>query len=251
MTTCDTGRSPTRGHRRRGRTPGRTVLALLLAAGLPAALVAAGTPAGAAVLPGGPPLVESTLQRGKAVAFTFDDGPNPADTPDLLRVLREHGVRAVFCLVGDQAEAYPDLVRAIVEDGHTLCNHSMHHDDLSGLSPEEAAADMEQAGAAIRAAAPGTPIPYFRAPYGFWGATPEAAAGLGMQPLSWRLSVADWEPPGTGELVRRLQEGITPGAVVLLHDGGGDRSQTVQAVDRIIPVLRADGWTIGRPAPHG
>ena len=94
----------------------------------------------------------------------------------------------------------------------------------------------------------GVRIRYFRAPYGSWGRTPTVAAQLGMQPLGWRLAVGDWEPPGTDELVRRLAEGITPGAVVLLHDGGGDRSQTVETVDRIIPRLRAKGWRFDLPA---
>ena len=69
-----------------------------------------------------------------------------------------------------------------------------------------------------------------------------------MQPLGWRLAIADWEPPGTDELVRRLMEGITPGAVVLMHDGGGDRSQTVDGGRPDDPVLRAQGYRFTLPA---
>ena len=90
--------------------------------------------------------------------------------------------------------------------------------------------------------------------YGWFAGTLVAgtlAAALGMQPLGWQLTVGDWAPPGTAELVRRIEEGVTPGAVVLLHDGGGDRSQTVEAVDQVIPLLKADGWRFDKPARRG
>ncbi|WP_203688067.1 polysaccharide deacetylase family protein [Catellatospora coxensis] len=194
-----------------------------------------------------PLLIEAARGDGDVVSLTFDDGPNPADTHRLLDVLRGHDVRAVFCLQGDQVERHPETVRRIVADGHTLCNHSMHHDDMSTWTPERIAADLRETDAAIRRALPHARIPYFRAPYGAWGQSPAVAAALGMRPLGWRLAVADWETPGADELVRRLAAGVTPGAVVLLHDGGGDRSQTVDAVDRVIPILKARGWRFTLP----
>ena len=193
-------------------------------------------------------IVDSTGAGGRTVALTFDDGPDPRNTPRLLDLLRARHVTAVFCLWGEHARQYPELVRRIVADGHILCNHSLDHDDLGTWTPEQIRADLLSTNAAIRAAVPWARIPYFRAPYGSWGQSPAVAAGLGMQPLGWRLAVGDWEPPGTDELVRRLLDGVTPGAVVLLHDGGGDRTQTVDAVARIIPELRADGWRFTRPA---
>ena len=196
-------------------------------------------------------IVDSTGHGGDSMALTFDDGPNPVDTPRLLEVLREHRVKAVFCLRGDHVQEYPELVRAIVAGGHILGNHSMHHDDMGAWTPERIRADLERASALVRWAAPGVLIRYFRAPYGSWGSTAAVAVQLGMQPLGWRLAIGDWEPPGADELVRRLEEGITPGAVVLMHDGGGDRSQTVAAVDRIIPEFRTRGWGFDTPARPG
>lgn len=193
-------------------------------------------------------IVDSTGRGGRTVALTFDDGPDPRNTPRLLDLLRARHVTAVFCLWGEHARQYPELVRRIVAEGHILCNHSLNHDDLGTWTPEQIRADLISTNAAIRAAVPRARIPYFRAPYGSWGQSPAVAAELGMQPLGWRLAVGDWEPPGTDELVRRLLDGVTPGAVVLLHDGGGDRTQTVDAVARIIPELRADGWRFTRPA---
>ncbi len=194
-----------------------------------------------------PEIIDSTRHEGMSVGLTFDDGPDPRITPRLLKVLRKQQVNVVFCLRGDHVREHPKLVQRIVRAGHVLCNHTMHHDDMGTWPADRIRADLQQTSAVIDQAASGVPIRYFRAPYGSWGQTPTVAAQLGMQPLGWRLAVGDWEPPGTDELVRRLGEGITPGAVVLLHDGG-DRSQTVEAVDRIIPRLQAKGWRFDLPA---
>jgi len=196
-------------------------------------------------------IIDTARGHGNVVSLTFDDGPNPADTLRLLSVLHQHRVKAVFCLWGDHVIEHPEVVRKIAAKGHTLCNHGMHHDDMGPWTAAQIEADLRETSAAIRSALPHAKIPYFRAPFGSWGQTPAVAASLGMQPLGWRLAVADWETPGTAELVRRLQEGITPGAVVLLHDGGGDRSQTVDAVDTIIPMYRAQHWRFTLPVkPH-
>ncbi|WP_310741794.1 polysaccharide deacetylase family protein [Microbispora sp. H13382] len=198
-----------------------------------------------------PMVVDSTRGGGMSVGFTFDDGPNPPDTLRLLGVLREHHVKAVFCLWGDHVRQHPEVVRLIAADGHTLCNHGMHHDDMAAWPATKIRADLLETSAAIREAVPGAHIPYFRAPYGSWGQTPTVAADLGMQALGWRLAIGDWDPPGTAELIRRLREGITPGAVVLMHDGGGDRSQTVDAVAAVVPALRSEGWHLSLPARRG
>ncbi|MEU8228313.1 polysaccharide deacetylase family protein [Actinoplanes sp. NPDC048967] len=216
--------------------------ALLLAGGL-AGPAEAGGPTAA--------VVDTARGQGDVVSFTFDDGPNPPDTLRLLDVLRRRHVRAVFCLWGDHVIEHPEVARRIAAAGHVLCNHSMHHDDVGPWTPEQIRADLIETSAAIRRAVPHARIPYFRAPYGSWGQSPQVAAELGMQPLGWRMDIADWEPPGTDVLVQRLRERITPGAVVLMHDGGGDRSQTVAAVDRIIPELRAQGWRFTLPRRRG
>ncbi|HEX5202895.1 polysaccharide deacetylase family protein [Paractinoplanes rhizophilus] len=215
-----------------------------------AAVLFAATPASATGRPT-PVVVDTARGHGDVVSFTFDDGPNPPDTYDLLRVLRKHHVKAVFCLWGDHVREHPEVVRAIAREGHVLCNHSMHHDDMSAWTPEQIRADLEATSALIRQAVPHARIEYFRAPYGAWGQSPQVAAGLGMQPLGWRFDIEDWVPPGTGVLVQRILDRITPGAVVLMHDGGGDRSQTVAAVDQVIPQLRADCWRFALPQRRG
>ncbi|MEV6690903.1 polysaccharide deacetylase family protein [Micromonospora sp. NPDC051196] len=192
---------------------------------------------------------EATIGTDRVLCLTFDDGPHPVHTPRLLDVLAAHDVPAVFFLQGNQAARYPELVRRITAAGHALGNHSMHHDDMSDWTLGRIASDLLETNAIIRRAVPHAPLPYFRAPYGAWGQSPTVATALGMRPMGWQLAVTDWVPPGTDELARRLTDGVTPGAVVLLHDGGGDRSQTVDAVDLVIPQLRAGGWQFALPPP--
>ena len=198
-----------------------------------------------------PEIITSARGSGRTVSLTFDDGPDPEDTRPLLRALRRYDVTAVFCLWGEHVEEHPGIVRRIVEDGHTLCNHTMHHDNMSTWGTRQIRRDLKATSAAIRAAVPGAEIPYFRAPYGAWGRTPEVAVGMGMQPLGWRFAVEDWEAPGEDVLYDRLVERTTPGAVVLLHDGGGDRSGTVGAVKRFIPAFEDQGWRFTLPARIG
>ncbi|GAA2443199.1 polysaccharide deacetylase family protein [Streptomyces macrosporus] len=249
MTSRTTDRTP-RSRSRSSRRPGRLrrlrrlTTSVLLSAGLCLGTL---TAAGSAQAVDGT-VVTSTQSGGRTVSFTFDDGPDPTHTPRMLEVLRKHGVKATFCLWGDHVRQYPHLVRSIVADGHRLCNHTMSHQDLGGWSQQQIRQNLEQTNAVIRQAAPGAQITYFRAPYGSWGQSPQVAASLGMQPLGWRLAINDWEPPGTSELVRRIVQGVTPGAVVLMHDGGGDRSQTVSAVDQAIPQLKSQGYTFDQPA---
>jgi peptidoglycan-N-acetylglucosamine deacetylase len=177
-----------------------------LTVSLAAASPAAASPAGASTGHPTPTIVDTARGHGTVVSYTFDDGPNPVDTPRLLAVLRARHVRAVFCVQGDHAREYPALVRRIAAEGHLLCNHSLKHDDLGTWTVDQIRADL------------------------------------------LATNAADWEPPGSDELVRRLMDGITPGAVVLMHDGGGDRSQSVEAVDRTIPLLRAAGYRFTLPA---
>ncbi|MFK3985106.1 polysaccharide deacetylase family protein [Micromonospora sp. NPDC050397] len=195
-----------------------------------------------------PEIIDAARGTGNVVSLTFDDGPNPVDTPRLLSVLRTHRVKAVFCLWGEHVARRPDLVRRIVAAGHSIGNHSMRHDDMANWSPARIEADLRQTNALIRHTVPGVQIRYFRAPYGSWGQTPAVAARMGMRPLGWRLAITDWEPPGTDVLRDRLLDGVTPGAVVLMHDGGGDRAQTVDAVDQVIPLLKSRGWRFTLPA---
>ncbi|WBB78982.1 polysaccharide deacetylase family protein [Micromonospora sp. WMMD882] len=173
------------------------------------------------------------------VALTFDDGPDPRYTPQALTALRAYGVTATFCLVGENVQAYPDLVRAIVAEGHTLCNHSWSHDvRLGARSRHVIQADLLRTNQVIRAAVPGARIAYFRQPGGAWTyPVVSVASELGMMPLHWTVDPGDWQLPGASSIVATVTAGVGPGSIVLLHDAGGDRQGTVDSLYRILPNL--------------
>ncbi|MCG5441224.1 polysaccharide deacetylase family protein [Micromonospora sp. NIE79] len=175
------------------------------------------------------------------LALTFDDGPDPRYTPQVLALLREYDVRATFCVVGENAQNHPDLVRSIVDAGHTLCNHSWHHDvGLGARSADAIRSDLLRTNAAIRAAVPNAPIVWYRQPGGAWTyPVVSVAQQLGMTPLHWSVDPSDWELPGATKITATVLSQAAPGSVVLLHDAGGDRQGTVEALRRILPDLTA------------
>jgi peptidoglycan/xylan/chitin deacetylase (PgdA/CDA1 family) len=193
------------------------------------------------------------------VALTFDDGPDPTWTPATLDLLRRYRVKATFCLVGINARAFPELVRRIADEGHTLCNHSWTHDVGMGFrSRESIRADLERTNAAIREAAPGHKVSYYRQPGGAWtSAIVSVARELGMTSLHWAVDPQDWRKPGAGSISSTVTSATRRGSIVLLHDAGGDRRGTVTALRTILPnlirrfQLRALPAGIDQPVQHG
>ncbi|WP_051366823.1 polysaccharide deacetylase family protein [Hamadaea tsunoensis] len=171
------------------------------------------------------------------VALTFDDGPDPDWTPQVLDLLARYHVKATFCLIGVNVVQFPALVRRIVAEGHTICNHSWIHDIALGTrTPEWIQADLRRTSDAIHAAAPDAKISYYRQPGGAW--TPgivAIATRLGMTPLHWQVDPRDWMKPGTGSILSTILGDTHPGSIVLMHDGGGNRSQSVAALRTILP----------------
>lgn len=187
---------------------------------------------------------------GTTVALTFDDGPHPKHTEQVLAVLRDKGVTATFCVVGNQASTYPELVEAIAKDGHVLCNHTVSHDMSLRFKREGViAAELDDTQTAILRAAPDAEIRFFRAPGGnFADNLNDAAVARGLTPLGWSVDTNDWRKPGADAIRDNVLSHVHPGAVVLLHDGGGDRSQTVAALPDIIDGLVEGGYTFVVPA---
>jgi membrane peptidoglycan carboxypeptidase len=193
----------------------------------------------------GVPVVR-TAGTGKRLALTFDDGPSPY-TAQMLDLLAAQRIKATFCMVGEEVQKYPELVRRVVAEGHILCNHSWRHDDLGQLSAAAARADITRTDAAIAAAAPGVTVPFFRAPYGSWGRSAKAGAELGHTPLGWVVDPDDWLLPGADKIADRIEKQLRPRAIVLVHDGGGEREQTVAALTELIPKLKRAGWSFDLP----
>ena len=179
-----------------------------------------------------------------AVALTFDDGPDPQYTPQLLELLAKERVKATFCVVGQQAKRHPDLIRAIARAGHSLCNHSWDHDLKLGKKPvAKIKADLERTNAAIHAAAPNAKIRYMRAPGGnFTPALVRTAGSLGMLSVYWKVDPRDWEQPkkesGAAhrkKIIRVVMRKTRPGAIVLSHDYA--QPETIAAYRVLLPWL--------------
>jgi len=213
----------------------------------------AGPAPGARLAPGQGPFGSVVGTGANNVALTFDDGPEPTWTPQVLEVLRDAGIRATFCLIGENVVRFPELVRAIVADGHTLCNHTWNHNlTLGDLSKDAIRDDMARANAAIGAAAPGVPVSYFRAPGGNWTAGIVDVAGeLDMTSLDWTVDPQDWNRPPTASIIATITKSCQPGAIILLHDGGGDRSNTVEALRSFLPDLIRTATFVSLPAGAG
>ncbi|WP_344488176.1 polysaccharide deacetylase family protein [Glycomyces endophyticus] len=180
-----------------------------------------------------------------SVALTFDDGPSPEWTPKVLDMLRERGIKAVFCVIGAYAEAYPELVADIAREGHTLCNHSWYHEfDLGTWSEEEIRANLQRTNDAILKAAPGADVAYFRHPGGQW--TDKAigvAADLGMESLHWAVDPSDWDDKTTERQIREhVLDRTGPGAIVLLHDGASNQQDMCGALTSILDEFEDRGY---------
>lgn len=195
-------------------------------------------------------LIASTAHNGRFVALTFDDGPNPTWTPQVLDLLKQHDVHATFCLVGQNVDRYPGLVRRIVAEGHRLCNHTVDHDLLTHDSDRHVRDEIVGGLAAIRRAVPKAKVRYYRAPYGAWSAYQvRVAAKAGMRPLSWSVNSRDYLTPGVPAILAAIERELRPGGVILLHDAGGhDRSQSVAALRVLLRELPKRGYHFDFPA---
>jgi peptidoglycan/xylan/chitin deacetylase (PgdA/CDA1 family) len=193
-------------------------------------------------------LVQHAAQPGHVVALTFDDGPHPEYTPQVLALLTHYRAVATFCVVGAEAQRHPDLVRTVAEAGMGLCAHTVTHDENLPDRPQSQIEAEVAGSAALLRNATGAPVRYFRAPAGNWSTgVQETAARNGMRPLSWSVDSRDWRRPGTEQIVATVQAAVHPGAVILMHDGGGGRDQTVAALARLLPWLVQQGYRFALP----
>jgi len=194
-------------------------------------------------------IAHASDKGARGVNITIDDGPDPVWTPQVLDLLREYGVKATFCMVGTQAQAHPDLVKKVVAAGHRLCDHSVSHDTAMDKNSETyQSKQILDAERMITEASGGVRPMYYRAPGGaFTPYSRKLAASRGMRPLGWNVDSKDFERPGTDAIVATVEREVPNGPTLLFHDAGGDRSQTVEALDRILPRLKEQGYSFGFP----
>ena len=181
------------------------------------------------------------------VALTFDDGPDPKWTPQILAILRRAHVPATFFVIGQEAQAHPGLVRDEVRDGDVVGNHTYSHKNLSEIGTLHAKVEI-LGGAAVIEGITGQKPYLFRSPYGAGDMSTKNVGGdqlandAGEHSVPWNVDPQDWSKPGTIAIGQRVAQRIQERSVVLLHDGGGDRSQTIAALPGIIENLKAQKY---------
>lgn len=180
---------------------------------------------------------------GRVVALTFDDGPWPGQTDDILAVLDEFGVPATFFMVGDRVKRRPDIARRVADAGHAVGNHTYHHADLTGLETSTIRSEIAGANKMITRAT-GKKVTWFRPPMGQIDNRVYAdLRGRKMRPVLWTVDPQDWRDDSKASQIERdVLAAVRPGSVILLHDGGGDQRETIKALPRIIRRLRARGY---------
>ncbi|WP_404392157.1 polysaccharide deacetylase family protein [Humibacillus xanthopallidus] len=215
--------------------------ALVTALALASTLTSPASPPTAAA-PTAPPTVATVpVAYAGTVYLTFDDGPHPTWTPRVLSILRKYGVRGVFFQLGQNVSYYPSITRSLRSYGNLIGNHTWSHPNLTTLSTTSVTWQLNKMESAL-----GYRPRCVRPPY---GATNSRIASIiasrGQRQILWTVDPRDWSRPGTWTIVNRVLANVRPGSRILLHDGGGDRSQTVAALDILIPKLRARGYVIG------
>lgn len=216
----------------------------------------------------GGPVIEGAAGRvagpgPRTIALTFDDGPDPVWTPKILDVLRRNQVPATFFTVGAQVSAHPELARRIVGDGHQIGVHTFTHTDLGAASAWRRSLELSESQLVI-AGAVGVTTPLLRPPFSStnealgdadWDTVVQAGQEGYLTVLSTQDS-QDWRRPGIAQIVANSTPKGTDGQILLMHDAGGDRSQTVAALEQLLPDLKKAGFrfatvsdAVGLPAP--
>jgi peptidoglycan/xylan/chitin deacetylase (PgdA/CDA1 family) len=187
--------------------------------------------------------------EGRPILYlTFDDGPAPDHTHPILDLLEQHRARATFFVIGGSIEQHPDTLRATAAAGHLIGNHTYSHVALNTLSREAFVDELTRTRQIMLSTAgdlmkPEREVRYMRPPYGEIDEnTSVYAADLGYAMVMWDVDPKDWSEPGTTTIVDRILHDLQPGHIILLHDGGGDRSQTVAALATILQTLSPQGY---------
>jgi peptidoglycan/xylan/chitin deacetylase (PgdA/CDA1 family) len=187
--------------------------------------------------------IRAGIPRRREIALTFDDGPGPFTLP-ILAVLQRLHAKATFFEIGRQVLTHPRITARLARAGMAIGDHTEDHPPLALLSPGEQAAQIDQAASAIQKA--GAPRPLlFRPPYGsFDPATLDLLHARDMLMVLWTVDTSDYIQPGVRRIVYTALSGARPGAIILFHDGGANRSQTVAALPRIVERLHERGYRL-------
>jgi peptidoglycan-N-acetylglucosamine deacetylase len=189
------------------------------------------------------PYVRVAGAEHREIALTFDDGPGPY-TPKVISILERYRAPATFFEVGALEPYFHSSTRRIIALGDPIGDHTFYHAPMGRLTPADQQAELLEGAQALERY--GAPFPrLFRPPYGLWNShTLALLHAYRMLMVLWTVDTNDYLLPGWGAIVRAALKGAKPGAIILLHDGGGNRSETVSALPRIITKLRARGYRL-------
>ncbi|TDK64182.1 polysaccharide deacetylase family protein [Bacillus salipaludis] len=181
----------------------------------------------------------------KAVAITFDDGPNPIYTPQVLEIFSNAEGKATFFMIGEQIIANPAIVKQVWERGHEIGNHTYSHPKLTELSPAECLKEIERTEKLIEDLAGQKPV-VFRPPYlDYHDETVSILEQKGYPMIgALNLEAQDWDMPGVEHILEKTRDCVKNGSILLFHDGYGDRSQTIEAVGRLVSELTSQGYKL-------
>ncbi len=193
-------------------------------------------------------VIHSGGSHPNQVALTFDDGPDPDWTPQILDILRREKVSATFFVVGERAESEPGLIQRIMDEGHELGNHTFTHPNLSQTSDGQIRLELNATRRLLEGIS-GRSLLFFRPPYNADNNPQTAgelrplkiARQLGYLTIGQSVDSKDWERPGVEAILESVKEGRAHGQTILFHDAGGDREQTVEALPQVIQYLRSRG----------
>ena len=191
----------------------------------------------------GATIESAKLSQGqKVIALTFDDGPWPETTAQVLDILKENNIKGTFFVVGQNVKNYPDLVKRVVAEGHTIANHTWHH-WYHFMNPQTAAYEIDNTTNLIYQTT-GVKTNLFRPPGGMMHNGVAAYARSNKYAIiMWSSDSVDYSRPSVSKLINNVFRQAKPGGIVLMHDGGGNRSQTVQALPQIITNFRKQGYS--------
>jgi peptidoglycan-N-acetylglucosamine deacetylase len=176
----------------------------------------------------------------KVLYLTYDDGPWPPYTDEVLALLAQYDAKATFFVTGNQAEQHPSYLRRIVDDGHAIGDHSMTHADLVSLDRTQIRGELAKVKRIVGPALG----PCMRPPYGLIDEkVASVSADLGLMPILWTAHAQDWAPGSVPEMVKMLKKGTEPGAVILLHDSVG-KEKTIAATKQLLPWWKSQGYRL-------
>lgn len=187
-------------------------------------------------------LVNQIDTKEKVVALTYDDGPNPPYTNQLLDILERNEIKATFFVIGKLVEKHPETVRLILSKGHEVGNHSYSHQQLIFKNPFFICSEIEKTDKLLRQLGAKQKI-HFRAPYGRkLLVLPYILAKMRKKNILWNLDSKDYEAASSEVIENYVLEHVRPGSIILMHDGGSERSQTLIATERLIKKLQSNGY---------